>query len=156
MNTYKHKKYFKIFLIGYLLIWISGKLTTCIMSVESDWGPEVSARLNSGDVIVFRSRSVGKETDDQLVWIKSSGESIYYWVDQIHAGFYFVSIKTSNAQDRIWIESDGMVKSALDLSTGEFWDESKIKPSWAAYGTGLLVGSGYTKKFSFFEFIVPW
>ena len=61
------KKYKAIKIAGIIAFaWLLGKTAGCIFLIPGPWGPEIKSPLPDGGSIAFRSRPIGKETDDQL------------------------------------------------------------------------------------------
>ena len=120
------------------------KFVGCLFMVRGVWGPQVGGVLPNGHTIYFQSQPVGRETDDRLTWIAPNGEVKNFWVDRIHAGFSYVTIKYSDRGDRVWVESDHKVGASLDLATGEFQWEQQPQPKWAELGGGETLAAGRT------------
>jgi hypothetical protein len=137
-----------------LALWFIGKIGGCVLAVPGFWGPEVIGVLPNGHKIIFQSRPIGRETDDRLIWIDAEGYRRDYWVDQIHAGFSYVVIKSKDDENGVWIESDGKVGASLDLLTNDFREEQSKQLEWARYGEGNKIAEGRT--WSFINIILPW
>ena len=82
-----------------------------ILIIPGPWGPSVKGELPQQGHVIFQSRHVGSETDDRLIWINDKGIIKSYWVDQVHVGFDYVTIKLRNNGKGLWIESDGESRS---------------------------------------------
>jgi hypothetical protein len=120
------------------------KFVGCIFMVTGPWGPEVGGRLPNGHAVYFQARPRGRETDDRLTWIDHQGIVRRFWVDQIHAGFSFVTIKYADGGNLIWVEADGEVGASLDLISGDFRFEQQPQLPGAIYGQGQTLAAGRT------------
>ena len=120
------------------------------------WGPYITANLSTGHTVTFRSRAVGRESDEQLLWTTPDAQQKSFWINQIHAGNAYVTLKVNADQTRLWIESDGKVDAALDMIAGDFWPEGQVMPNWAIYGKGDVVAEGYTSRMRWLRLILPW
>ena len=112
--------------------------------VPGPWGPRVGGRLPNGSEIYFQARPVGRETEDRLTWISPDGDVRHFWVDQIHAGFDYVTIKYTDNGDRAWVESDGHVGASIDLTTADFRAELAQQHPWVAMESGTVLDAGST------------
>ena len=148
----RFRKFFRV-IKWIIAVWLIGKMGGCIFLIPGVWGPEISSHLPNGSKVIFQSQPVGRETNDRLTLINSEGKRQDYWVDQIHAGFSYVTIKLSDDGTGIWIESDGKVGASLNLLTGDFRDEHSSQFEWAHYGHGNKIAEGRT--WSFLNIIYP-
>lgn len=126
------------------VMWLGLKIGGCTLMLPSPWGPRVGGRLPNEHEVYFRSRKIGQETDDQLIWISPHGHTKHFWVDQIHAGFDYVTIRYSSGGEHVWVESDGRIGASLDVTTSDFRAELAPQHSWATLGDGTELDSGST------------
>lgn len=134
-------------------LWFIGKCIGSVLMITGPWGPAVRGDLPTGGHVIFQSRSVGGETDDQLVWINNKGITQSFWVDQIHAGFGYVVLKLSEDGTGVWVEADGKVSASLNLNTGDFRPEQSVQLPFATYGKGQKIGEGRT--WSILQILLP-
>ena len=139
----EHKGVWRVLCI-IVVLWVFAKLAGCCIMVPRPWGPEVRGDLPDGGYIVFQSRVIGRETDDRLTWVTKDGLRRHFWVDRIHCGFGYVTLKLRDDGKGIWVESDGKVGASLDLATGEFRAEFDTQFEWAKYGQGKAIAEGLT------------
>lgn len=137
-----------------LIAWILLKCVGRVMMVAGPWGPRVGGVLPNHHEIYFQARPVGGETDDRLIWISPSEQTQYFWVDQIHAGFSYVTLKYTDNGNRVWVVSDGRVGASLDLVTADFRDESQHQHTWAVMNDGTTLAAGFTG--SILWLLCPW
>ena len=130
------------------------KVGGCLLMLTGPWGPRIGGTLPNADSVYFQARPVGRETDDRLTWITPNGETRHFWVDRIHAGFAYVTIKYDDGGNRVWIESDGKVGASIDLRTGDFRSEHEPQHAWAIFGAGTILDAGIT--FSILGILGPW
>jgi hypothetical protein len=135
-------------------IWFLGKVAGLIFLIPHPWGPEVRGSLPMGGFVIFQSRIVGRETDDRLTWIRADGQRQEFWVDRIHAGFEYVTIRLRDNGKGVWVEAYGKVGASLDLTTGEFRAEHDPQFEWAVFGKGEVIGAGRT--WSIMSIFLPW
>ena len=136
------------------MVWFLLKCVGRVMMVNGPWGPRVGGMLPNRHEIYFQARPVGGETDDRLIWISPSGQTQHFWVDQIHAGFGYVTLKYIDNGNRVWVESDGKVGASIDLVTLDFRAESQHQHLWAVMGDGTKLASGTTG--SILWLLCPW
>jgi len=127
-----------------ILLLIVVKFVGCVFMLRGVWGPQVGGVLPNGHTVYFQAQPVGRETDDRLTWIDPNGVVQHFMVNQIHAGFSYVSVKYLDQGDRVWVESDNEVGASLDLTTGEFRPEQQPQFNWAKLGAGETLAEGRT------------
>lgn len=96
---------YRVLNVLYLLFvaWLCMKTIGCVATIPGPWGPEVGGQLPSGHTVCYRSRPIGRETEDQLVWINSSGTRRELWIQQFHAGPALVTVRA--VYRKLWTQT---------------------------------------------------
>lgn len=120
-------------------------LVRAILMPVSPWGPVLTANLPDGGTIAVRSRLIGNESEEQLIWTDSPHRVIgEYSFNGYHAGPYSVQIRFNSEQMGVWVEAGHEVIAFLNLKTREFdgdpWNTEL--PDWVKPGSGELLASG--------------
>lgn len=120
-------------------------LVRAILAPVSPWGPVLTAKLPDGGTVAVRSRLIGNESEEQLIWTDSQlrvmGE---YSFNGYHAGPYSVQIRFDSKHMGVWVESGHEVIALLNLKTREFDGDplgTKL-PDWVKPGSGESLASG--------------
>lgn len=137
-----------------LAIWFCGKMTGKIFSIPHPPGPEVHAKLAEEGELIYRSRMVGSNSHNDLVWIPRGGKPKTFRVSQHFAGPDFVVIKRDRQPHRIWLETENTVLASLDIDERDFRAAGEQEHRWAKFGAGTQIGAGRT--WGVLDAILPW
>lgn len=140
----------------YLLVvaWLCLKTIGCVAMITGPWGPQVGGQLPNGHTVWYRTRPVGRETEDQLVWIGQAGLRQELWVQQYHAGPADVSVRFRDNGDKVWVVADDRTCCSIDLVTGDFRDELAEQHDWSLSEQGTVLDEG--RVYSLLWLIGPW
>ncbi len=143
------------YVVIYLLFaaWLCMKMVGCVGMFTGPWGPQIGGELPNGHTVWYRSRPVGRETEDQLVWINSHGIRREFWIQQFHAGPGYVIIRYCDGGDKVWVSADGLTQASIELVRGDFCDHAR-QHEWALPEAGTVLDEGQT--FSLVWLIGPW
>jgi|GEM_PF-1207768 len=145
-----------VFNTMYLLFvaWLCLKTIGCVAMFTGPWGPQVGGQLPNGHTVWYRSRPVGRETEDQLVWIDQTGMRQELWVQQYHAGPADVSVRFRDNGDKVRVVAGSRTLCSLNLRTGDFREELAEQHEWSLSDDGTILDEG--RVYNLLLLIGPW
>lgn len=132
------------------LEWVVG----CLLVIPGHWDPRIGGSIPGGAKVYYQFRHFGRESEEVLIVIATTGNLSMFDIAEYRAGHSFVAVRCDEAGERVWIVSEGAVVASLDLTTGEFFDAYRTQPEWATPAGGLAVGSGRT--YDLLQLLTPW